>query len=235
MPSTVAYRCEGSGGAEPFCSRNLEDGPRREMLLITAAGLDAIGVDSAGRPDAAEGRRGARGRRQGRTCPWQPRGPCRRAGRGFSAPHSAPCRARPARGQAGGAGGDAAGPEGATIAEIVAVTGWQPHTVRGALAGALKKRLGLEVDIGEDRRARTGLRDRVAASSSPLDRPSHFSAAGAVADLPIARTSVDGDRPAPATFPRFHLAIPTPAGSLLGRGCWVAYGRRRLVNGPLLC
>ena len=35
--------------------------------------------------------------------------------------------------------------EGATIAEIVEVTGWQPHTVRGALAGALKKRLGLDV------------------------------------------------------------------------------------------
>ena len=32
--------------------------------------------------------------------------------------------------------------EGATIAEIVAATGWQPHTVRGAFAGALRKRLG---------------------------------------------------------------------------------------------
>ena len=36
-------------------------------------------------------------------------------------------------------------PEGATIDEIVAATGWQPHTVRGAIAGALKKKLGLEV------------------------------------------------------------------------------------------
>jgi hypothetical protein len=35
--------------------------------------------------------------------------------------------------------------EGATIAEIVEATGWQAHTVRGALAGALKKRLGLKI------------------------------------------------------------------------------------------
>lgn len=34
--------------------------------------------------------------------------------------------------------------EGATIDEIIAATGWQAHTVRGAKAGALKKKLGLE-------------------------------------------------------------------------------------------
>ena len=36
-------------------------------------------------------------------------------------------------------------PEGASIAEIVEAFDWQPHTVRGAIAGALKKKLGLEV------------------------------------------------------------------------------------------
>lgn len=36
-------------------------------------------------------------------------------------------------------------PEGTTIDEVIAATGWQAHTVRGAMAGALKKKLGLEV------------------------------------------------------------------------------------------
>ena len=35
--------------------------------------------------------------------------------------------------------------KGASIAEIVEAFGWQPHTVRGAIAGALKKKLGLNV------------------------------------------------------------------------------------------
>ena len=36
-------------------------------------------------------------------------------------------------------------PEGASIAEIVEMTGWLPHTTRGVISGALKKKLSLPV------------------------------------------------------------------------------------------
>jgi hypothetical protein len=36
-------------------------------------------------------------------------------------------------------------PEGATIEEIMAATNWAGHTIRGAMAGALKKKLGLRI------------------------------------------------------------------------------------------
>ena len=37
-------------------------------------------------------------------------------------------------------------PDGATIVEIAKALEWMPHTVRGAIAGALKKKLGLNVE-----------------------------------------------------------------------------------------
>ena len=46
-------------------------------------------------------------------------------------------------------------PEGVTMPEIVAVTGWQAHSARGALSGALGKKLGLVVvSTKEDARGR---------------------------------------------------------------------------------
>ena len=49
-------------------------------------------------------------------------------------------------------------PGGATIAELQAATGWQAHSVRGFLAGTVKKKLGLILDAkktaGDARRYR---------------------------------------------------------------------------------
>lgn len=36
-------------------------------------------------------------------------------------------------------------PQGATCLQLMLATGWQPHTVRGAISGMLRKKLGLNV------------------------------------------------------------------------------------------
>ena len=36
-------------------------------------------------------------------------------------------------------------PQGATIADLAAFTGWQEHSIRGVLAGAFKRRFGLTI------------------------------------------------------------------------------------------
>jgi len=41
-------------------------------------------------------------------------------------------------------------PEGATIAQICAATGWQAHTVRGTFSGAFRKKLGLEITSSKE-------------------------------------------------------------------------------------
>src|SRR5690606_30800192 len=115
--------------------RNDEEG-RAVLLHITDAGLAAIGVEAEDAPDRADA---------------APEGATEVPAADATAdttPDSAP---------AATAGKPLEGtkqarliamlrtPEGATIAEIVAATGWLPHTARGVIAGALKKKLGLEV------------------------------------------------------------------------------------------
>ena len=54
-------------------------------------------------------------------------------------------------------------PEGATVEQIAAATGWQNHTIRGAISGALKKKLGLKVEATRTREVR---RDKTGAKGS---------------------------------------------------------------------
>jgi len=41
-------------------------------------------------------------------------------------------------------------PDGATIVEITEALGWLPHTARAAIAGALRKKLGLNIASEKD-------------------------------------------------------------------------------------
>ncbi|MFN5992904.1 MAG: DUF3489 domain-containing protein [Betaproteobacteria bacterium] len=41
-------------------------------------------------------------------------------------------------------------PDGTTIRQVMESTGWQAHTVRGTFAGALKKKLGLNIVSAKD-------------------------------------------------------------------------------------
>lgn len=111
--------------------RNDEDG-RTILLHITDAGFAAIGVEPEGRDSAPTGADEAS----------SAEAPKDASAEGGTAPKARAPRTGTKQAKliemlrADG---------GATIDEIIAATGWQPHTVRGAMSGALKKRLGLEV------------------------------------------------------------------------------------------
>jgi hypothetical protein len=114
--------------------RNLEDG-RGVLLLVTSAAFEALGIEAHSDPvtadevqDGVEADEGAEPAPAARST--RDAGSRRRTREGTKQAAVVAMLTRP---------------NGATIPEIVAATGWQPHTVRGAFAGAPKKRLGLEV------------------------------------------------------------------------------------------
>jgi len=116
-----------------------QDGAGRAILLhITDAGLAAIGIE----PEAAD--TANTGATEAPVEPAPKKGCGRTKAALTGADDAAPRKSREGTKQAIMIT-MLRRPEGATIAQISEATGWQFHTVRGAFAGALKKKLGLEV------------------------------------------------------------------------------------------
>ena len=144
--------------------RGTRRGDNPAPLRITRAGLQAIGVEA---DDAPEGVTSAEAERKAdapesatkadvAATPTHKRKPAKRKARATNAP--------PAEQRTPGAGTKQAQmiemlkrPEGATVEQIAEATGWQHHTIRGAISGALRKKLGLTVettrtrDVGRDK------------------------------------------------------------------------------------
>ena len=116
--------------------RETRDGGRT-ALVITDIGLQAIGVDADEKTS-----------KESPSTKPKPRQHSRRAERKLSGAkpkgRTSPAAVRPGTKQALMID-LLKRKKGATIEKIVAATGWQPHSVRGAISGALKKKLGLMV------------------------------------------------------------------------------------------
>jgi hypothetical protein len=120
------------------------DNQGRRTLVVTGAGLAAVGIADVG-PTKAErsrtrGRKPSRGAKDGKGAPR-----ARMAaedGRRQSKQDAVIALLR--RGQ------------GASVDEMMEATDWQAHSVRGFMSGVLKKRLGLEVISEKDKKTGVG-------------------------------------------------------------------------------
>ncbi len=109
----------------------------RTALAITDAGLQAIGVDVDRKTSKQSSSTKARPKQRSRRAERKPSG-SKPKGR------TSPAAVRPGTKQALLID-LLTRKKGATIEEIVEAIGWQAHSVRGAISGALKKKLGLAV------------------------------------------------------------------------------------------
>jgi hypothetical protein len=122
---------ETSATAKAPIWRESDDGERL-MAIITNAGLAAIGLAPVGRkagPSSPAGKRGPVAAKRVAVAAVSPDGPrMPRAGTKLALLVELLTRG-----------------QGATIAELAEATGWQFHTVRGTLAGAITKRFGFVI------------------------------------------------------------------------------------------
>lgn len=126
---------ERPAGREDAVWREAEG--QRLMLAITDAGLEALGVDPEAAPDpdpdeadAAPEGSGQANRDSASEAPARPEAAAAPPRTGAKSQVLVELLRRD---------------EGASIAEISAATGWQAHSVRGAISGTLKKKRGLAV------------------------------------------------------------------------------------------
>ena len=125
----LAEERPATDGLEPWRE---DDSGARVALVITETGLAAIGVEPAEASEPAAAQPQA-----------EPQESARSRGRKTAATTSAPqARQGTKLAQLAALLGRK---QGCSIAEAITATGWQAHSIRGAISGALKKKLGLTV------------------------------------------------------------------------------------------
>jgi hypothetical protein len=132
---------------EVDANRKLNDPVWRETgdghgvtLIITDAGLEAIGIEPDTAPQAAT---------RGEETDEVPAAPAEASSQ--PAPAAAPRERKTREGTKQALVIEMLRrPKGASIAEIVEATSWASHTTRGFIAGALKKKLGMAIESTKD-------------------------------------------------------------------------------------
>jgi hypothetical protein len=129
---------EVPGRADDTVWRHTDDGPL--TLRATDAALAALGIETGAAAQAEAGEEAGSPKPTKKKSRAAAKKPARGKNKGKAEPPATRADSKQAR-----LIEMLKRPKGASIEEIVEAFGWQPHTVRGAIAGALKKKLGLEV------------------------------------------------------------------------------------------